>query len=65
MALSQRFKHKLGADVSLILSTERGQIIGRAEYTDQVPSYLVRYVNAQGVQTEAWLRADDFISVGA
>jgi len=48
------FVFELGEQVLLSLSRERGEVIGRAHYTYAEPSYLIRYVTAQGVQVEAW-----------
>lgn len=48
------FKFTLGVQVELTLSHEEGTIIGRAHYLDSENSYLVRYVNGNGCQIEAW-----------
>lgn len=55
MALSTRPKFKLGASVRFPLTGERGTINGIAIYTDEVPSYFVRYVNAQGSIEARWV----------
>lgn len=47
----------LGQLVSLKLSLERGVVIGRAEYLEDGPSYLVRYVAGDGRQVESWWNA--------
>ena len=49
------FAFLLGDAVELTLSGEQGVVIGRAEYTESEPQYLVRYVTAQNCQVEAWL----------
>lgn len=48
------FTFDLGQDVSLSLTGESGVVIGRAEYLDSTPHYLVRYAAGDGRQTEAW-----------
>lgn len=48
------FAFNIGQRVELAESGERGTVIGRAEYQDQPPLYLVRYRAADGRQTEAW-----------
>lgn len=45
---------ELKAKVKLNLSGEAGIVIGRAEYTDRKPLYLVRYVAGDGRQVEQW-----------
>lgn len=44
----------LGDCVKMLRSTEDGQVIGRAEFLHAEPSYLVRYEDATGRQTEQW-----------
>lgn len=44
----------LGAPVKLKNSKEVGTVIGKAEYLNEAPSYMVRYVNGQGCLTTAW-----------
>lgn len=45
---------RLGEAVALSLSGERGIVIGRAEYLEGGPSYLVRYHAGDGRQVEGW-----------
>lgn len=52
--LKQEFHHKLRDQVRMIHSEEEGEVIGRAEYTDAEPGYLVRYRAADGRQVESW-----------
>lgn len=53
------FKFELSADVKISVSGERGQIIGRAQYTTTpTPSYLVRYKTGDGRATEQWWTED-------
>lgn len=49
------FRHALNDLVKLTMSGEKGQVIGRAEYTAAENAYLVRYVTADGRQVEQWL----------
>ena len=53
------FKFNLEEEVSLKESGETGIIIGRAEYTNQSPSYLVRYRAADGRQQKVWWDEND------
>jgi hypothetical protein len=50
----QAFRYALGQNVTLMASGERGIIIGRAEYLEAFPGYLVRYRAADGRATEGW-----------
>ena len=52
------FKFELRALVSITVSGEQGEVIGRAEYTTMQPSYLVRYRSADGRAVEAWWSED-------
>lgn len=57
------FAFELNEKVALVLSGERGVVIGRAEYTHRPHWYQLRYVAADGRQVEDWfegnaLRAD-------
>jgi hypothetical protein len=52
------FTYELGAQVTLAMSQEHGEIVGRAEYTNAADAYYVRYVAADGRQVEAWLSED-------
>lgn len=58
MATKKTFDFKLGDSVNLALSGEKGEIVGRAHYVNAIPSYLVRYVAADGRQIETWLAED-------
>ena len=44
--------------VELIVSGERGIIIGRVEYVNAPPSVLVRYKSGDGRATESWWTFD-------
>ncbi|MEK6419988.1 MAG: hypothetical protein V4801_10305 [Burkholderia gladioli] len=48
------FKLNLNDKVSIAASGEKGEVIGRAEYTEAHNGYLVRYTAADGRATEAW-----------
>lgn len=48
------FKFNLGATVAVAASGEKGEVIGRAEYSYAEPSYLVRYKAADGRAVENW-----------
>jgi hypothetical protein len=48
---------KIGAEVSLAMSGEKGKIIGKAEYESYPDSFMVRYVAADGRQCEGWFEA--------
>jgi hypothetical protein len=50
------FKFALGAQVTIKVSGESGQVIGRAEYLDGENSYFVRYKDALGTAREEWWR---------
>ena len=49
------FKFGLGDLVMLAMSGEKGEVRGRAEYTDWDSSYYVRYVSGHGCQVEDWI----------
>ena len=50
----QQFKFQLGQRAVIVCSGEKGQIIGRIEYAENPPSYLLRYVTNDGRAQEAW-----------
>jgi len=47
-------QHQLNTAVTITASGEQGTIIGRAEYVNAEPSYLVRYKCADGRAVENW-----------
>lgn len=49
-----KFQFELKAKIKIAISGERGEVIGRAEYTTAEPSYFVRYVTADGRAVEQW-----------
>jgi hypothetical protein len=54
MAVKKTFYFKLGDEVAIAESSERGVIIGRAHYLDQNPTYLLRYRAGDGRCVEQW-----------
>lgn len=50
----KKYKFDLEENVQLVMSGEKGFVIGRAEYLETVNNYLVRYVTADGSQIESW-----------
>lgn len=54
------FEFEMGQSVQLKGSSERGKIIGLAEYEAETPSYYVRYLNGNGVMVCNW-QSGDFI----
>ncbi len=56
------FVFELKQIVRLVESEETGTVVGRAEYTDSPPTYLVRYRAADGRQVEEWWRTGALIA---
>jgi hypothetical protein len=54
MAVKKTFDFKLGDEVAIEDSGERGEIIGRAHYLDTNPTYLLRYRAGDGRCVEQW-----------
>ncbi|PTX49116.1 hypothetical protein IQ03_04812 [Gemmobacter caeni] len=48
------FKFKLNHEVIIEASGECGVVVGRAEYADGKPQYLIRYMAADGRAVEQW-----------
>lgn len=57
------FIFNLGMEVRLKASTERGEIIGRAEYLHSENQYYVRYKAGDGRQVEAWWGESALVSI--
>jgi hypothetical protein len=55
------FKFELGQEVAIVVSGENGNVIGRAEYLNADPSYLVRYKAGDGRAIESWWSQDALI----
>jgi hypothetical protein len=49
-----KLKFNLKDEVTITASGERGEVIGRAEYSASESSYLVRYKAADGRACEQW-----------
>ena len=47
-------KYELNHGVTITVSGEQVEIIGRAEYVHAEPSYLVRYKASDGRAVETW-----------
>lgn len=52
------FKFQLGQGISIIVSEESGEIIGRAEYSHMQPNYFVRFKDSTGRAREEWWTED-------
>ena len=49
------FKFELGQKVAIeVNQSEKGKVIGRADYCIGENIYYVRYVNGQGIAAEMW-----------
>ena len=48
------YQFEIGDDVNITVSGENGKVIGRAEYEDEPPSYLVHYKSADGRAVQKW-----------
>lgn len=48
------FEFELGAKVTVDVSGETGEVLGRAEYVTAANTYFVRYRSADGRAVEAW-----------
>lgn len=57
MARKNKFSYPLGANVE-VSDFERGVIIGRAQYTNSNPIYLIRYMTGDGRKVEQWWSED-------
>ena len=56
------FLYELNQKVKLILSGEKGSVIGRVEYVSTNPQYLIEYVAADGRQVEGWFFAESILN---
>ena len=52
------FKFNLGDKVTVTVSGETGEVLGRAEYTTAANNYYVRYCAADGHAVEQWWQED-------
>jgi hypothetical protein len=48
------WKFELGQDVRIAGGAERGEVIGRAQYTYAENGYLIRYIAGDGRAVESW-----------
>lgn len=48
------FTINLGDKATITASTETGEVIGRAEYTNSEPTYYLRYKASDGRAVEQW-----------
>lgn len=48
------FKFNLGQQVTIAVSGETGEILGRAEYTTAENNYYIRYKSTDGRAIENW-----------
>jgi hypothetical protein len=49
-----QFKFTLGQRAVLVISGEKGTVVGRAEYLDYPPAFQLEYVAADGRATSGW-----------
>lgn len=49
----------LGDTINFSVANRGGQVVGKAVYLDENPSYYVRYVNADGDQRKEWFSRSD------
>lgn len=59
-----KFEFDLSDEVELIVSGERGIVIGRAEFVVAEQQYLLRYKCADGRAVEAWWTEDALVGIG-
>lgn len=50
----ETYRFKMGDAVVITVSGEAGHVIGRAEYAEATPSYLVRYLRKDGSGSDSW-----------
>lgn len=51
-----KFRFSLGATPAITVSGEIGLVVGRAEYLNSEPSYLLQYRRNDGIADEQWWR---------
>lgn len=49
-----KFKFELTQPITILISGEIGEIIGRAEYIHSENNYMIRYKCADGRAVESW-----------
>ena len=58
-------KYELRQTVTISALGEQGAVIGRTEYANCEPAYLIRYVNTEGRIVESWRFECDLVSGAA
>lgn len=53
------FKFEMGSAVVTTLSKERGVVVARCDYDKSESTYRIRYVAADGRQTESWFQESE------
>ncbi len=48
------FKFEIGQSITVAISSEAGEVVGRAEYSASENTYLIRYKAADGRAVESW-----------
>ena len=59
--MRKEFKFALDGKVKLRLSGEAGEIVGRAEFSDQDNMYQVVYLDGNGCQKRDWIMENELI----
>lgn len=55
------YHFNLGDKVSLKLSGEEGEVVGRAHFNNAPPQYYLRFKGGDGCQRTGWFMAEDLI----
>lgn len=50
---------KLGDRVEIKISSEKGDVIGLAQYIDMPPQFFINYKSADGRATKDWFQASE------
>ena len=53
------FKHALGQAILVTISGEKGNVKGRAEYTNMNKQYFIHYLTADGRGADGWFDEDE------
>ena len=54
----KNFAFALNQSVTVTISKESGTVIGRAEYTNSINNYYVRYLSKDGRASHDWFTED-------
>lgn len=57
------FKFELHQVVQIVAGSEIGEVVGRADYVNCVPRYLLRYKAADGRAAEVWWSEDALCAI--